>query len=113
MMGIAKQRSLPVLSLQTLNNWYINYQQKGSFRSSVYLFNDEFTNYHHYTIGVKCIKLLNSLGYKVIIPQHLDSGRAFISKGLLEQAKVLANYNIQALSSKVSETCPIIGHLPS
>jgi len=113
MMGIAKQRSLPVLSLQTLNNWYINYQQKGSFRSSVYLFNDEFTNYHHYTIGVKCIKLLNSLGYKVIIPQHLDSGRAFISKGLLEQAKVLANYNIQALSSKVSETCPIIGLEPS
>ncbi len=113
MIGIAHQRSLPLLSLQTLSNWYISYQQKGSFKSSVYLFNDEFTNYHHYQIGVKCIKLLNSLGYKVIIPQHLDSGRAFISKGLLEQAKVLANHNINALSSKVSDSCPIIGLEPS
>src|SRR5690606_37522960 len=44
---------------------------------------------------------------------HLDSGRALISKGFLEEAKVVANKNLAFLKEKVSENVPLIGIEPS
>ncbi len=53
---------------------------------TVYLFADEFTNYNESDIGIKVILLLEKLGYKVVIPKHIESGRTFLSKGLLKRA---------------------------
>ena len=86
----------------------------GEFKNGkVYLFNDEFTNFNDTHIGIISIKLLNSLGYEVIIPKHEESGRTFISKGFLGEAKVLANKNVNLLSTLVSEEQPLIGLEPS
>ena len=65
----------------------------------VYLFCDEFTNYNDTEIGIKAILLLEKLGYEVIIPEHEESGRAWLSKGLLRDAKKIANKNIALLES--------------
>ncbi len=62
---------------------------------SVYLFIDEFTKYNESEIGIKCVKLLDRLGYKVIIPDFEQSGRTFLSKGFLKRAKVIANKNVE------------------
>nr|MCU0335571.1 hypothetical protein [Chitinophagaceae bacterium] len=80
---------------------------------TVYLFCDEFTNYNDTHIGIKAIELLEKLGYEVIIPQHLESGRTWLSKGLLRKAKVIANTNIDMLSPLISEDTPLIGIEPS
>jgi Fe-S oxidoreductase len=79
----------------------------------VYLFCDEFTNYLDVEVGKKAILLLESLGYKVIIPKHRESGRTFLSKGLVKSAKEIANENILLLSGIVSANCPLIGIEPS
>lgn len=57
--------------------------------------------------------LLEKLGYEVIIPQHEESGRAWLSKGLIRNAKVIANKNITILSNLVNEETPLIGIEPS
>ena len=62
--------------------------------SKVYLFCDEFTNYNDTEIGIKAILLLEKLGYEVVIPEHEESGRAWLSKGLLRDAKKIAQKNI-------------------
>ena len=112
--GIAKERELPLLQKNTLSKWFKSHEQKGPFsKGKIYLFNDEFTNYNDTHLGITSIKLLNALGYEVQIPEHLESGRAFISKGFLDQAKALAEKNTQLLSELVSEKQPIIGIEPS
>ena len=112
--GIAKERELPLLQKNTLSKWFINHEQKGPFsKGKVYLFNDEFTNYNDTHIGITSIKLLNALGYKVQIPEHLASGRAYISKGFLDQARQLAERNTQLLSELISEEQPLLGIEPS
>ncbi|MDG1850231.1 MAG: FAD-linked oxidase C-terminal domain-containing protein [Flavobacteriales bacterium] len=112
--GIAKERELPLLQKNTLSKWFKSHAQKGPFsKGKIYLFNDEFTNYNDTHLGITSIKLLNALGYEVQIPEHLESGRAFISKGFLDQAKALAEKNTQLLSELVSEKQPIIGIEPS
>lgn len=114
--GFAQRRSMPTLYKTTLKGWYKK-NRKSSERNSakrrVYLFCDEFTDYNDTEIGIKTILLLEKLGYEVIIPQHLESGRAWLSKGLVRSAKKIINRNIELLIPLISEETPLIGIEPS
>lgn len=59
------------------------------------------------------MRLLNRLGYQVIIPPHVDSGRAQISKGLLRDAQRLAIRNVELLKNVITAETPLIGIEPS
>ncbi len=77
------------------------------------MFNDEFTNYNDPDVGIYAIRLFNALGYEVIIPKHNQSGRTFLSKGLLRKAKEIATDNVLLLKDLVNEETPLIGIEPS
>ena len=112
--GFALKRSMPSLSLETLQVWYQkNYKAPLDPKKTVYLFCDEFSNYNDAPIGIKAIQLLTKLGYEVIIPDHEESGRTWLSKGLVRKAKKIANINIEKLSHLVGEANPLIGLEPS
>lgn len=114
MSGFAVKRSMPSMSKQTLHTWYKkNYTAPNKPIKQLYLFCDEFTNYNDAEIGIKAIQLLTALNYEVIIPNHLESGRTWLSKGLVRKAKEIANKNIELLGSLVSMSQPIIGLEPS
>ena len=112
--GFAPERKVPKLSKLSLRQWYkkpitINEILKGK----VYLFADEFTNENESDIGIKAILLLNKLGYEVIIPKHRESGRTYLSKGLVKTAQKIANKNVLQLQPLVSEKTPLLGIEPS
>jgi FAD/FMN-containing dehydrogenase/Fe-S oxidoreductase len=113
--GFAPQRSLPKLPSMTLRQWHARHANRrvGLNRGRVFLFCDEFTNYHDAHVGIKAVGLLNGLGYEVLIPRHGDSGRAHFSKGLLHEARALAIRNVELLSDVVSDGTPLIGIEPS
>ena len=97
MSGFAVQRSLPTLYKTSLRKWYHENEKKFNRQpvdKKVYLFCDEFTNFNDTEIGIKAILLLEKLGYEVTIPPHEESGRAWLSKGLVRAAKKIANKNI-------------------
>ncbi len=84
-----RERSMPELIKTTLQSWY-NKKAKVKSKNSkrkVYLFCDEFTNYNDAEIGIKAILLLEKLGYEVVIPKHEESGRTWLSKGLVQRCK--------------------------
>jgi len=112
--GFADERALPGLYKTTLTKWF--QKNKGTTQNiikKVYIFNDEFTNHNDTDIGIKTILLLQNLGYEVIIPKHTESGRTFLSKGLIRKAKKIAEKNVRMLSPLVSEESPLIGIEPS
>ncbi len=117
MLGFARERSIPLLYKQTLTAWYAGYVKTLSGKSfpngRVYFFADEFTEYNDTFLGIRTIKMLTFLGYEVIIPKHTESGRTFLSKGLLSKAKLLANLNIAALKDLITAETPLIGLEPS
>ncbi len=116
-LSFSQNRRIPLLSAKTLRGWYREHssQQKGkNFQNGqVFLFADEFTNYNDVTVGIKFVKLLEKLGYLVIIPVHYESGRASISKGVLSRARRLAIKNIKLLRNIVSSDTPLVGIEPS
>ncbi len=113
-MGVASERSLPKLSKQSVWDYYMRNQTVlKDPTKTVYLFNDEFTNYLDAEIGIDALELLNTLNYQVIILKNPESGRSYISKGFLEEAKEVANKNIELFADLISEETPLIGIEPS
>lgn len=115
--GFAVDRSMPTMYSTTLQRWHRKHSRTATAESravkKVYLFCDEFTNYNDTEIGIKTILLLEKLGYTVIIPRHLESGRTWLSKGLIREAQKIINRNIALLSPLVSAETPLIGIEPS
>jgi FAD/FMN-containing dehydrogenase/Fe-S oxidoreductase len=126
--GFAQERSLPLLYKTTLKKWFIQHKHDAAQitnhspepittpivkQKTVYFFCDEFTNYLDTEIGIKAVLLLEKLGYQVIIPKHLESGRTWISKGLLRKAKKIAQHNVFQLSKIITADTPLIGVEPS
>ncbi|MEO8933271.1 MAG: FAD-linked oxidase C-terminal domain-containing protein [Xanthomarina sp.] len=114
--GIAIKRNLPLLSSKSLINYYLdafNQSDNKKYIKKIYLFNDEFTNHLDTQIGKDALTLLEVLNYKVIILNHAESGRAFLSKGLLEQAKKVADKNMEIFKDKITSKTPLIGIEPS
>jgi len=113
--GFAQGRSLPKLHSETLENWFNRHEPHPSAGSKgkVYLFCDEFTNYNDTPVGIAAVELLERLGYEVIIPRHRESARAALSKGMLRQAREIAEENVLLLSNVVSQEIPLVGIEPS
>jgi Fe-S oxidoreductase len=59
------------------------------------------------------VLLLERLGYEVEIPKHEESGRTYLSKGLLREAKKLAQRNVALLKDIISSDTPLVGIEPS
>jgi FAD/FMN-containing dehydrogenase/Fe-S oxidoreductase len=129
--GFAPDRSMPLLHKTTLRNWFKRHRSgvpasdrsaspseaptsgPGSASRRVYLFCDEFTNYNDTEIGIKAILLLERLGYEVLMTDHEESGRTWLSKGLIRRAKKIAEKNIAMFSPLITEDSPLIGVEPS
>ncbi len=110
--GFSGKRKMPLLSNKTLKQAFKKNSPK-KYNRKVYLFADEFTNYNDADLGIKTIRLLNSLGYEVVIPNISESGRTYLSKGLVRKAKKIAKKNIEILKDIISKETPLIGIEPS
>ncbi len=116
--GFAVKRSMPELGKQTLRNWFARHTPAKPVSGTasgkkVALFCDEFTNYNDPQIGATAVTLLEKLGYEVVIPDHTESGRTWLSKGLVRKAKEIVHDNLNRLYPVINEDFPLIGIEPS
>lgn len=112
-MKIPIERDIPKLANQTLKKWYQKNYKKNNTDRKVYLFFDEFSNYHDVQIGIDTIKLLSRLGYEVLMTKHEESGRSLVTKGFLDEFKVIVNKNIAVFKDIITEDTPLIGIEPT
>ncbi len=114
--SFSTERQIPTLSRYSMRKLVAKEQALywiSRAKKKVYLFADEFTNLQEAELGLTFAKLLMRLGYKVEIPNHVESGRAAISKGCLKLAKKFAERNVSLLTSIVTDSHPLIGIEPS
>jgi Fe-S oxidoreductase/FAD/FMN-containing dehydrogenase len=120
MLGFARERTLPLLSGVSFEKWLHknNYlknglETTGPDKPEVYFFLDEFTNYLDAEIGMAAIRLLKAFNYNIHILHSKESGRTFISKGLLRKAKKIADYNIKVYRNVIDDNHVLVGIEPS
>ena len=112
LVGFHPDRTMPLMAKQTLWSW-LKSRRSPVQEKAVYLFVDEFTNFNDAEIGRTSVLLLERLGYEVKTIPHPISGRAYLSKGMLDEARVLAVQNVRLWSSLISENTPLVGIEPS
>jgi len=114
-LGFHPRRSLPPLPPTTLRGWLARRppRRSSATHGRVHLYCDEFTDTLDATIGIQAVELLEALGYEVVVPEHVDSGRAHLSKGLVREARDLAARNVALLADIVTDDAPLVGIEPS
>lgn len=116
LLGFHPERTMPRLNRTPLHKWFAGRKPLQSPRGKigkVHLFCDEFTDFNDLDVGIATVELLELLGYEVVLPAHVESGRASLSKGLVHRAKSFAEENVRLLSPVVSAAEPLIGIEPS
>jgi FAD/FMN-containing dehydrogenase/Fe-S oxidoreductase len=124
--GIDRRRRLPAWSSRTFEKvmgdslamsggrWAVEGQQKWRpALAGLVLFNDTFTNYAHPDVGLAAVEVLRAGGKEVGLVPHVCCGRPLISQGLLEDARGLAERNVEALYDAASNGRPIVFLEPS
>jgi FAD/FMN-containing dehydrogenase/Fe-S oxidoreductase len=111
--GFHPERTMPHLANTTLKAFYKSQKPEAKSQKQVYLFCDEFTNYNDVEVGKKLISLLQTLGYQVVISEHIESGRSYLSKGLVREAQKVAIKNVEQFKDLITSETPLIGIEPS
>jgi Fe-S oxidoreductase len=119
--GLAKKwssvhanRSIPKYSNITFDKTpQVIADQHNASDFNIVLFVDEFSNFQDVPIAKDTYELLTGLGYKIKVITELDSARALISKGFLDEAKLEIDKNISELKKMVSNKVPLLGIEPS
>jgi len=115
-LGIAPERSLPEMARKRFSDWFGRQQQKSASNpdaKAVILFNDTYTEFNQPEIGKAAFKVLDSLGYRIIVPKWACCGKPLISKGILKSARSHAINVIEKLAPFAKLQIPIIGLEPS
>ena len=118
-LGVNPHRSLPRLATQTFEQWFRRRassaeRQVPGVRGDVVIFDDTFTNFVHPEVGIAATTIIEALGYRVTrVEQRSCCGRPSISKGLLDNARSLAERNVASLLPYADSGTPIVGTEPS
>ena len=112
-LGIAPGRSLPAVQKVDFESLLARAKSPSrNYKRPVALYIDEFTRYLDTGLGKDAIELFEGLGYEVQL-YFAESGRTFISKGFLKQARDIAIQNAPSLLHFAEADIPVIGLEPS
>jgi len=116
--GIHKDRPLPEFAGEAFPAWFRRHSAdrvaQSVTRGDVVYFADTFTNYFHPEVGRAAVRVLEALGYRVLMVEGtVCCGRPAISKGALKEAREWARKNVDTLLPFAQRGVPIVGTEPS
>jgi Fe-S oxidoreductase len=110
--GVSAKRSLPHYTSERFDRWFEKHpvaggadpsgrtavNARGHSRGRVILWDDTFVRYHEPHIGIAAVKVLEALGFEVVLVKNRRCcGRPAFSQGNLDAAAKLARHNVSQL----------------
>lgn len=111
-LGISSERSLPAFARESFTAWYKN-RFRPATGKQVVLFQDTFNDHHLPATSRAAYEFLTGVGYSVVLADHGCCGRAYISKGLVKQARKAARRVVKTLFPYVQDGKAVVGLEPS
>ncbi|GAA0239344.1 LUD domain-containing protein [Haladaptatus pallidirubidus] len=113
--GIDQRRKFPSFQRESLVDWF---EARGGSRvcsanRTAVLYPDVYTNYVLVERGKDAVKVLESLGVEVIIPNISGSGRAPLSQGMIDTAESKARQVFDQLRSYIDAGTDVVVIEPS
>ncbi len=111
--GLDRRVPPPRFASPTFRRWFAKRAPQNVGKPRIVYFVDTWVNCYTPQVGKATVKVLEALGYQVLVPPTVCCGRPLISKGLLNEAKLLAQDNVEILTPFAEEGLPIVGTEPS
>ncbi|MGM0930219.1 MAG: FAD-binding and (Fe-S)-binding domain-containing protein [Actinomycetota bacterium] len=114
--GVDARRGIPQFAPETFDQWFRkrNSSAAATPNGPVLLWADTFTNYFSPEIGRAAVRVLESAGYEVLVPdERLCCGLTWISTGQLDTARGILGRTVDALAAYADAGVPVLGLEPS
>jgi FAD/FMN-containing dehydrogenase/Fe-S oxidoreductase len=112
--GMPRQRSIPAFARETFRAWFRRRKVGNLNGKRVLLWPDTFNNYFLPETGKAAVAVLEAAGFQVLLPKAgLCCGRPLYDWGMLEQAKRLLLYILDALAPEIEQGTPLVVLEPS
>jgi len=113
LVGVDRRRTLPAFSRKRLR---ARISPLGSGRGDagkVVFFPDIYADYNDPQLGVRAVKILLALGYRVEVPDLRWSGMPYISYGDISKATAVAKNNLGALKTYLDQGYSVVSTEPT
>ena len=115
--NLDSRRIPPTFARRTFLHWWSRHCENNNGNSQsdpeAALFADTFTNYHEPIHAIAAVRVAESLGVRLTVPQRVCCGRPLISKGFLKEAAKQAAATTHTLAPLARRGLPIIFCEPS
>ena len=112
--GIDARRDLPTFKRETLVRWATKRTSPVTDPAgTVVLYPDVYTNHVQVDRGKAAVRVLEALGYDVVVPDLGESGRAPLSQGMIATAEAQAHDVYAGLAEHLDRDRPVVVVEPS
>jgi iron-sulfur cluster protein len=111
--GVDRRRTLPTFSRRRLRSRLRGLHTGDGASGKVVYFPDVYADYNDPELGVKAVKALAALGYKVEVPKLRWSGMPYLSYGEVRKAARVAEHNVKALAGYVRDGYEVVSTEPT
>jgi FAD/FMN-containing dehydrogenase/Fe-S oxidoreductase len=120
--GVAAERHLPLFAAERFSRWLARHHSPVPAPREpapeaedlpVVLYIDTWAEHHYPPVAQAAYQVLSAAGYRVIVPAYACCGRTYLSKGLLDHAKLQAERVFESLGHYARAGLPIVGLEPS
>ncbi len=122
-LGISARRSLPHYARERFDKWFArrcraSVSDAAAFRRNalqkrgqVILWDDTFVRYHEPHIGIAAVKVLEALGFEVVLVRNRRCcGRPAFSQGNLDAAAKVGKHNVDLVNASTPHASPLGSH---
>lgn len=118
LLGIDRRVPPPMFARQTFRAWFEGRRNRQAVRAdasdpSVIYFVDTWTDLFTPQVGIATVRVLEALGFRVVVPPPICCGRPAISKGMLDVARRQLEEATDWLGKLGGTDTPIVGTEPS
>jgi glycerol-3-phosphate dehydrogenase subunit C len=110
LLGLTSEREFPEFATQTFREWWDERggPQVQSEEKRVAYFHGDYSNFNTPEVAKALVRVFESFGYEVAVPEQRCSGTPMFANGMLSDARRAAKFNVETFSDLVSEGYDVV-----
>jgi glycerol-3-phosphate dehydrogenase subunit C len=110
LLGITSERDFPAFAEQTFREWW---DERGGARveseeKRVAYFHGDYANYNTPEVATALVRVFESFGYEVAVPDQRCSGTPMFANGMRDDARRAARFNVETFAHLVEQGYDVV-----
>jgi glycerol-3-phosphate dehydrogenase subunit C len=115
LLGITAEREFPAFATETFREWWA---ERGgaaveSDEKRIAYFHGDYANYNTPEVGKALVRVYESFGYEIAVPEQRCSGTPMFANGMLADARRAAETNVENVAALVDEGYDVVASCTS